>query len=74
MSALTASAAYPYHSSYDDRYYKTQEDADRAQQAAESAQASAQRAEQAASQAEASEKYNQGFAAGAASVRQANQE
>ena len=60
--ALTASAAYPYHSDYDDYYYKSQAEADRAEQAAEDAIAAADRAEGSAQSAE----YSAGYAAGAA--------
>jgi hypothetical protein len=59
---MSYSAAYPYQSSYDDMYYASQAEADRAQQAAEDAMASADRAEGAASDAD----YSAGYAAGVA--------
>ena len=48
MSALTWSAAYPYYSAYDERYYESQDAADRAERAAEQAEREAAAAEQSA--------------------------
>ena len=66
MSAMTASAAYPYRSSYDDRYYRSQEDADRAERAAREAEEAAQDAQESAGEAKASVEYSKGFTAGLA--------
>jgi hypothetical protein len=60
--ALAASTAYPYHSDYDDYYYRSREEADRAEQAAEDAIAAADRAEGSAQSAD----YSAGYAAGVA--------
>jgi hypothetical protein len=46
MSALTWSAAYPYYSDYDSRYYESQAAAERAEQEAEEAEIAANSAEQ----------------------------
>jgi hypothetical protein len=57
---MSYSAAYPYYSDYDNMYYKSQAEADRAQQAAEDAMASAQSAQGSAE----SSAYSAGYAAG----------
>jgi hypothetical protein len=63
MAMMSYSASYPYRSDYDQMYYKSKEEADRAQQAAEQAMDAADRAEGSAQSADFSAGYAAGIAA-----------